>query len=281
MKERIGGNDLAIFGLGIFASAPFIVVLLIGVQIAPDSFSPLKFSTSDFATLTAGIIGATIGGAISWMLARQASVETLARDSAARLDDHKSKALAILLKAQLITNGFYTNREYIRAALVKANRDGNLALEMWLIVQQRVGSFLSPIELNAAEFIPLMLAGKAALINECTLMALRFDVIEQSIDTYNNRREELQQMMLKYSTLDRSTGLVITEIPREERSPYEIKAKEIEELIQTIYRTAKEDYIRSKKLCADLSSTFHGYFGDSVFARLDDVEIDPHKRAVS
>lgn len=274
MKDKTAGNDLAIFGLGMFVSAPVIVILLDWMQTAPSSLSSLKFSTADFATLIAGIFGAAIGGAISLILARQASAETLARDTAARLDDHKSKALAVLLKAQQVTNGFYTNTQYIRNALAKANRDGNLALDMWLKVQQRTGSFLSPVEFNAAEFIPLMLAGKASLINECTLMALRFDVIEQSIEVYNNRREELQQLMLKYSKLDHSNGLVVTEVPPEERSPFEIKAKEIEGLIQDIYRTAKEDYIRSNKLCADLSSAFLAYFGDSVFARLDDVAVD-------
>lgn len=274
MKDKTAGNDLAIFGLGMFVSAPVVVVLLSWMQTAPSSFSSLKFSTSDFATLIAGIFGAAVGGAISLILARQASAETLARDAAARLDDHKSKALAVLLKAQQVTNGFYTNRQYIREALAKANRDSNLGLEMWLKVQQRTGGFLSPVEFNAAEFIPLMLAGKASLINECTLMALRFDVIEQSIDIYNKRREELQQLMLKYSKLDRSNGAVITEIPREELSPFEIKAVEIEGLIQDIYRIAKEDYIRSKKLCADLSSAFLAYFGDTVFARLDEVAVD-------
>ena len=274
MKDKIGGNDLAIFGLGMFFSAPIIIVLLSWMQTGPRSFSSIKFGASDFATLIAGIFGAVIGGAISLLLARQASAETLARDTATRLDDHKSKALAVLLKAQQVTNGFYTNRQYIRNALAKANRDGNLQLDMWLKVQQRTGSFLSPVEFNAAEFIPLMLAGKASLINECTLVALRFDVIEQSIEIYNKRRDELQELMLKYSKLDRSSGLVITEIPREELSPIEIKAKEIEGLIQDIYRFAKEDYIRSKKLCADLSSAFLGYFGDGVFAKLDNVADD-------
>lgn len=272
MKDKSPRNDVAIFGLGFFAAAPFVVLALVALQIQPQAFSTDRFSSSDFATLFAGILGAAIGGAISWILARQASTETLARDTAARVDDHKAKALGVLLKVQQITNGIYTNRGYFWVSLDRANKEGRLWDDMWHKVQRQVGNSLPPPTFDASEFVPLMLAGKAALINECTLLALRYDVAEQGIATYNREREAFEQAMLPYSKVQNNSGLIETNVPEEKLSEFAIKRHIMNGLIDNIYRSTKEDYIRSKELCVELSAAFLAYFGDSVFARLDNTE---------
>ncbi len=248
-----------------FGVACFVCLAMIG-NVAPESLTASKLSVTDISTLVAGVVGAALGGFISWMLARQSSAETRLRDEAARRSELKASALSLLLKVQQIVNGYYTQRQFLYGALEAANEKGLLWNLMSRKVSQQIGFSDTPPQFEASEFVPLMLARQSELINDCSLLAHRYGVLEESFTVYNNRRDQLQAMILPHSEIDAS-GVIVTAVPADLRPSVEILEMQIEGLIKQIYQNAVDDYERSFTLCNRLSEVLLEFFDDDVFVK--------------
>ena len=225
----------------------------------PESFSP-----TDFATLLAGVIGAALGGLISWGLAYQTSRETLMRDNIARDEAQKAIALGVLLKIQQIANGYYTQKLYIWEALSEANEKGAFHLALSQKVKPQIGNSHPTPSFVAEEFIPLVTLKRTDLIDQCSMIAMRYDILNTSFKVYNEKRHNLQEILMSFPTKVEGDGRSTSDIPKESVARVRILSEEVEQLIQQIYIHITEDGAASLKLCVALNEVFSNGFKEFI-----------------
>lgn len=246
----------------------FAMATCYGVSLAIwDTVSQEGIKSADISTLVAGVVGSVVGGVISWLISKQAAIETLRRDAIDREALLEVAALRTLMKLQRLGNGYYTHKAYFWRQLQEAHDAGNLGMPMWKKVKAQVGSDVTGISFDSDDFVPLQAAGKVALINECSLLAERFTVVERSIVEYNRQRKDIEELLADYTTV-RADGLFITDIPPELRNRVKVKTTIIENFVQAIYSDITVDDKKARALCEEVSAAFVGYFKDEAKFRL-------------
>jgi len=256
-----------VFGLGLVGGS-----VIVGFA-APVIERPIGFgwspSPADLATLLSGFGGAALGGAVAWFLAKQATKETLRRDMDSRTSEEKSVALTVMLKTQQIANGYYTQKRYFDDCMRKANDLKVLHRPFWEVMRPMVGNSIAPPTFNPNDFVPLINAKKADLVDRCNLLALRYDVVESSLKFYTEKRQAMQEMLAQYSGAPDITGKVHTIIPPELQPKYNVMAAELEDLIRQVRSYVKEDFAEAKSICGELGRAFQEYFSDPTFFSLE------------
>lgn len=226
---------------------------------------------SDFSTLLAGFGGVLLGGLISFALARKTADEAAAAADADRIAKEKALALSLFLKVQIITNGLDTQTRYIWDALNKRNDQRRLREPLWQFIQPQVGLDVETPMFQAEEFVPLLQGKNTDLINDCQLLSLRYNVIEQSFKAYTEKREKIQDLLRPFSKVG-PDGQILSEIPPIKKDHIAILIAEIENLITSLSRTLAEDYQFSIRLTRKLSLALNDYFGDD-FIKLHPPEL--------
>lgn len=256
-----------IFGLGVVTGS---AIVGISVPLAPW---PAKLgwhlTATDNATLLSGFGGAALGGVVSWLLAKQATRETLRRDENSRISQEKSVALGVTLKAQQIANGYYTHKKYFDECMRRANANKMLNRPLWEIIKPLIGNSLPRPTFEPTDFVPLVNARQAPLIDRCNLLALRYDVAESSLEVYTQKRQAMQEMLAQHSGPPDRSGRVETVIPSSLRPKFRVMASELEDLIVQIKAFLKEDFIEGKSVCDELGKAFREYFSDPTFFSLE------------
>jgi hypothetical protein len=162
------------------------------MRFVADSVVSEGIKVSDISTLVAGVVGAVIGGAISWVQSRQTSKQTLQRDDQSRRAIIENNALSTLLKVQRIANSYHTHKMYFWSQLRAANASVTIVPELWQILKSQVAGSEAGISFSAEELVPLQLAGHTDLINECALLAERLQVVERGMIEYTRLRREIE-----------------------------------------------------------------------------------------
>ncbi|MRG64596.1 hypothetical protein GH789_04760 [Rhizobium pusense] len=263
----------AIFLLSLFCGAALTAgsVALFSIK---DSLSTEGVKVSDITTLVAGIVGAALGGAISWMQSRKSARETLQRDNEARLSIIENNALSTLLKVQRMANGYHTQKMYFWKQLREANAKKTINYPLWQILRSQIGGAEAAITFSAEEFIPLHLAGEIDLINECGLLAERYQVIERAMIEYTRLRRELEDLLADHTTR-LPDGKRQSEVPEELRNKVGMKAELLEEFVRSLYADISSDEVRAKALCENVSTAFSRRFSDRIKFKMTFVE-DEH-----
>lgn len=233
---------------------------------------PIELKSADVATLLSGFGGAALGGIVSWVLAKEAGRETLARDLAQRRAEEKASALSVMLKTQQIANGLHTMRKYLYGCRVEANENRVLDRPMWETTKPIISPTPSRLSYASSEFKPLIAAKRADLIDRCNLLALRYEVDETILNDYSSRREAFHEFVAPYSELSSWEGRITTTVPPELRNQFILKARGLEEIIRSLYAAVTEDALEAASLCQDLSAGFKTYFGEEVYALEMDVK---------
>lgn len=262
-----------------FGAISAVIMIAMGVAVTDDriSLGIDSLSKADFATLVSGFGGAALGGVISWMLAREAGRETLARDAAQRQANEKAMALAVILKAQHIANGLTTLRNHFYKARRKANNSSMLLQPMWRTTKPVLSPTPSRLRFEPAEFAALLTAGRMDLVDRCNLLALRYEVDETVVKDYSRLRAELQEAMLPYSNLAGPGGLVETAVDPAMHSTFAIRGLQLEEIIRSLYASILEDANEAIDLCLALNEAFKKHFGEDVYP-LKVEEVPPNER---
>ncbi len=242
----------------IVAAGATLVIIVIAHVASAVSSEGLKMS--DVTTLVAGVVGAALGGGISWLQARQASKETLVRDAEARHSHLENHALSTLLKVQRIANGYHTHKMYFWRQLRDANEKHTIfEFDLWEIIKSQVGSTESVIIFAAEELVPLQVAGETGLINDCGLLAERFSVIERSMIEYSRLRREIENVLVDYSE-KLPNGLFLTRIPKHLENRIATQTYSLEQFVRSLYADIVADDDNARHLCEKVSEAFVRYF---------------------
>lgn len=249
------------------ATATTVVILLFMV----DSISSEGIKVSDISTLVAGIVGAAIGGAISWAQSRQSSKETLQRDKESRMSVIENNALSTLLKVQRIANSYHTHKMYFWSQLREANANETFVPQLWQILKSQVAGSETGVSFSAEELVPLQLAGKTDLINECGLLAERLQVVERGMIEYTSLRREMEALLIDHSR-KLPDGRVLTEVPKDLWEKVSMKSDTLEQFIRGLYADITADDAKAKTLCSSVSEAFAAHFQNGLKFKMKFVD---------
>ncbi|MCS0463534.1 MULTISPECIES: hypothetical protein [Rhizobium] len=279
-NELTDGFPLFLLGVlgGVIVPSGFIAYSGIHVE----DLAVKSISSSDQATLYAGFGGAVMGGVTSWLLAWQTERRSESRERVRQLELERAAALSLFLKIQAVSNGYFTHRGYMWSGLNEANNHGLLHGEMWKKIRPQAGATDDVSSVTSNEFVPLVEAKRADLINDCQLLFARYRSIAASLDIYSRKREALQENMKPFTKLSgKRKGEVITVLPKDQAHVFELAAFELESLIRDIYSHVIEDFETSKNLCEELSVVFKAYFKETEFVTMSANEAAPETQATA
>jgi hypothetical protein len=219
-------------------------------------------ASPSFATLLAGLGGATLGGVISYFIARQTAKETAERDEDARMSIEKAQALSGLVNTMQLSNRLFTLNHRLKEA---ANPpDG---AQPWQILQASAGQSNKAPDYVAAEFIPFINAGHADFVHRALLLADRVDAIEAAYQTYSEHRLRHEQFMLPFSHFQ--NGAMVTAIPPQNRSEFDYRANLLNKLIAEMADYCERDFADATGLIREMNKAFLDYFKERANFRLD------------
>lgn len=232
----------------------------------------MNLTPSDWVSLASGfggaLIGAIVGGAISLLLARQASAETLRRDEAERIAVEKLAAFRTMLKVQQISNGIHTTVNFIRDSIGKAHELGLSNKQMWEMVTPVVGLSNPSPTFEASDFTPFVSAGRADIIDRVNMLSARFDSMESSFRRYSERHLELQDFLSPFTTTVAETGISEAVIPPTHKGSTQVRAKQLNDLIRQVYQYGEADLKEAGLLCDELGKIARSHFKDPNFFAL-------------
>ena len=228
-------------------------------------------ASANFATLLAGLGGASLGGLISFATSRQTSRETAKRDEETRLSAEKAQALSGLVKTMQLANRLFT----LNNKLVEATQSSE-GLQPWQMLQASVGQSNSAPDYTADDFIPFINAKHADFVHRALLLADRVDSLEDAYQTYSSHRLQHEQFMLPFSQF--VEGAMVTAVPPESQTEFTYRANMLNKLIVEMADYCARDLADAKSLITEMNKAFLSYFKERANFRLDleDGAADPH-----
>ncbi|MER9840128.1 hypothetical protein NKJ59_02560 [Mesorhizobium australicum] len=227
-------------------------------------------AASDWVALISGfggaLLGAIIGGAISWLLARQAANESRRRDLDQRLAAEKAAAVRTTLKVQQITNGTFTIAQALRAAVTEAQAKG---FELWQAMKPHVGR-TADVQIYAEDLAPFLEARGNAFVDAITLSALRYGVLETTLTGYSARRARLGELMAPFTVIDMETGAGITAVPDDQIAVFHTRVFELKDILQQLQDFAEHDLQANLALCGQITS-----YGAAKYGNFPKLEAPP------
>ncbi|WP_156322880.1 hypothetical protein [Rhizobium sp. AAP116] len=244
----------------------------------PAGSLTFPFTVADVATLVSGfggaIAGAIVAAKVSIHLAEQASIENARREEEARLALSHSQTLSVLLKIEEILNGLYTQKMYFWECFRTANERKQIHLPLWAIVRQQAGGATQTPTFSAEDFVPLMIAKKSELIQECRLIERRYAVIEKSLEIYGSKRESLQELLEAHSEATSESQILTTIADEEVARRAQIQINALQFLITDIYTKIKIDLAHAQTLADELSEAVSQILGERALINLRRVDDD-------
>lgn len=221
-------------------------------------------SSPNFATLLAGLGGASLGGLISYLIAKQSARETTAREARSQLMRERAQALSCFVVTIQIGGRLHTLKRDLQAA-AKAP-DGT---RPWELLQASTGSTSATPTYNPTDFTPFINAKFADSVHRCMLLAERIASIESAYGYYSKLRIDLEKFLLPLSTFKNES--IVTEIPDEHAVEAKYRTKTLDKLILDMAELVEVANTDAKSLITEMATVFKLYFGaDAGF----DVEID-------
>lgn len=247
-------DHIHVFLAGLVFGATAMVAALstkVGLELSGDG---LGVSDPNSATLISGfggaVIGAVVGGLISWLLARQAAGESRRRDSEQRFEADRAAAIRTMLKVQMITNGTYTIAKSLR-------NDAAVAVErgaaLWEVVKPHIGSKVD-IKIQAEDLSPFWDAAGNEFADSITLSSLRYDVLEETLADYSSRRARLGDLLATFNPeIDMETGSGNTQIPPGQIGVVKARVFELTDTLRQMQAFAEADLVANLKLCDQMT----------------------------
>lgn len=117
----------------------------------------MHLSSSDFATMLSGfggtILGAVIGGTISWFQARQTAEAERDYKTYEKNQRLASALIQLQLKTLSLTNASFTIQSWIDTSIKEARDKGSDVKEIWKVVQATASIREGP-RINTEDFLP-------------------------------------------------------------------------------------------------------------------------------
>lgn len=211
-------------------------------------------SSPNFATLLAGLGGASLGAVISFVIARQGSKLTLERDTQARVAEERSRALAVLLVTMQLSNRLYTLSLKLKGAV--SDNQG----EAWQKLQGAPDETIRPLNYDAKDLAPFIHAERGALIHRVFLLADRTRSLESSWNVYGRLRLKFEEFMLPFSR--HVQGALVTNIPREHETHARYQMDQLNSLVDQMREYCERDLVDAKEIVEKLNAAFKERFGE-------------------
>ncbi|KAB2753137.1 hypothetical protein [Brucella anthropi] len=244
-------NEFPVFLIGMPVGAGVVIATAL-IYRGTNGFDQLSPNViNSISAAGAAILGAIVGGFISWLVARQTASE--ARRDAAQKEATELKAalLRVQLKVIQITNGLHTNRVMFRDARQKAADAGESSAPLWTLVQQTAGPTNVP-RFEIDEFVPLVHDDGTNLIHRLNLLEDRYRATSDGLVAYSNLRAAFQEKFAQY-TVKRSKNTHITAIPRQKMQEATLRMQELDSLINQIEEYTNVDFEEAKRLVQEVN----------------------------
>lgn len=245
------GHSFACFLAGLVGGAMFLVFVSAWLNITPQDVEIMHLSSSDFATMLSGfggaILGAVIGGTISWFQARQTAE---AERNYKTYEKNKRLASALMqlqLKTLSLTNASFTIQSWIDTSVTEARNKGKDVSEIWKVVQATASIREGP-RFDTEDFLPLVHEKGTPIINEVTMLSERYEASSHAARSFSRLKREFSEFSLPYCSL-KPDGQIQAFFPDEVQKTADIKTHEMEFLIRQIRREVEKDVEAGKAAC--------------------------------
>lgn len=222
-------------------------------------------TSSNFATLMAGILGAVIGGLISYFIARQTARETKERDDKSRLSAERTNAFACMVTTMQIANGLFTMKKYLDEAT-----SPSLGVQPWQKLQANAGSKTELAKYDPIGFTPFINAGHAGIVHRALLLAERYHSTLAGFEQYNEKRINLEEFLVPMSTF--KSGAMTSAIPPKHHTAAAYRMETLNKLILQLSEFCNRDFADAKVILADMQEAFSSYFGKSANFKIEFTE---------
>jgi len=218
-----------------------------------------------WAAMGGSILGAIIGGAVSWMLARQASNETLRRDTELRKSQSRIDAFRALLKIQTITNRLHSIIKSFDEMFEAANTQGLVTkLEKWQIMMPISGVSSNGMTIDSND-VQMFVDNELDISNRSILLSEKYNSLIESIQTYNKKRYEISDLM----PAQVQGNLGTTTLSQAEYLALQPRWAELRSLAEEIRKALAEDFKFSVELANDIGPAARRTLQDEKFPILD------------
>ena len=212
--------------------------------------------------LGGAVLGAIVGGLISWILARQSSIQTLKRDQEARSQVQKGNALSLMIKASLILSDVVSIRKIIDKSLMDANSNGLTDQPLWRRVVPIVSHY-QVFNIDANELSPLIEAKANEIFYNATELFAQHATLLSALEKYSTLRSAIKHKISKHEIVkDNVIVSSLTESDIAALAPYEL---ELESLIKEIMTQIPDLQKLAESVTFSIGPAIRDYFKDSSF----------------
>ncbi|WP_140749084.1 hypothetical protein [Mesorhizobium sp. B4-1-3] len=195
-----------------------------------------KFSaTSDHATLLAGFGGAVLGSClsavVSFILAKQASGETLSRDKEARRAEQKAYVLRLTVKASVVLSDVVAIQKTIDQSLSEANDRKLTGQPLWQRVLPIVGSYQT-FDIDPSELSPLIAAKDNDLMQASVTLFMQHRNLVEAVKLYGEKRDKVKAIVMTH--FNEAEGVITSGLTQDQMSALLPVGVELESIIKQI-----------------------------------------------
>jgi hypothetical protein len=254
------------FAWVVYAALVTVAYWNIAIDLFGSAWSDRFFgwATSDGSTLLSGFGGALIGGAVSLVLARQASRETLSRDAATRRAEEQASALTVLLTAAEMLTYATTFLRHFKPAL-----DAPPSEKMWSRVLPMAVPARSHSGFAEHDLVPLVRAKAAPLVTRCYQLETDVSALEESFAQYRELRTVWDEAAAAHTKIGQY-GQSTTEFPPGEQSRIaDFRSFMMESLVRQTVLATPRTVVDAFNLCNDLNDAFRRYLGADLGFKVD------------
>lgn len=209
-------------------------------------------------TFGSTVLGAVIAAVFSWLLARRTSKETLERDKAQRRDEKLAITLQAFVKLKTIIDNIGTLKLMIDRALARPHGAG---AQPWMLVEPIVGSRVEhEVQFTAAELALFMEAQRADIAEDMQMLARKNATAGAVIDTYNELRGKLKEMMPPPDAVSGTLGT--TALTSDQMRALKPHMVALNSLIDQLVAALAEDLELGLKVAADFGPALRAHLGE-------------------
>ncbi len=230
-------------------------------------------SISDWFALASGfggaLLGAVVGGCISYLLARQTNAETAKRDGASRLESKKGEALRLLIKSSLILSQVQATVTSIHRSLENANEHGMGVGPLWERMVPIIGS-APKYAVDASELSPFVEAKEYELVAEFIELVMQHDALNHSVELYSRLRMGLKELISHTEQVDGS--MLFSGLTEKEHARILPHLIEIESLAADIKPRSERLLEQARKVTFAIGPAARKHFADPSFPMWNERE---------
>lgn len=213
--------------------------------------------------LTGGavILGAIIGAAISWIVAKQAARDNRKIAETVRRSGEEAATLRAITKIMELVNAAAGYHFQVEKEISEAKRQTGKDYEAWQVMVARVGR-PHEVYITADDLIAFTRSRKFDYVTDLLHLVSQYNSMIFGFEAYSKRRDELNSML----TPDRIDGRVGSMAATPEQmlkiAPYVIGVRDVADSLR---QEAKEVYETSAVLAQRFGPIVRSYFNDPKF----------------